>query len=101
MDAMIEEKISEITTRRKHNEHGSYIEHGSSSSAITTRTTKFAQTGRTRDQSIIIHGVQEGDRDDKQYITKFFSILEMSHPGPLTAHRLGNRATDNDRSTLR
>ena len=46
MDAMIEEKISEITTRRKHNEP---IKHGSSSSAITTRTTNFAQTGRTRD----------------------------------------------------
>ena len=94
MDTMIAEKISEITTRRKHNEP---IEHGSSSSAITTRTTNFTQTGRTRDQSIIIHGVQEGDRDDKQYITKFFSILEMTHTGQLTAHRLGMKQDNRQR----
>ena len=50
-----------------------------------------------RDQSIIIHGVHEKDRDDRQYLTKLFDILEMGHTNPLTAHRLGMKKYDRQR----
>ena len=94
MNTMIDEKISEIATRRKDSRHR---EHGSLSSSSSIRISHSADTGKMRDQNIIIHGIKEGDRDDKQYLTKLLAILGMGHTNPLTAHRLGTKNSDRQR----
>ena len=81
METMIDEKIGKITTDIKKS--------CSSFNSFTTRTINIAETGRTRDQNIIIHGINEGNRDDREYIRKLFDILQMDHTGPLMVHRLG------------
>ena len=94
MNTMIEEKFSEIATRKKDSRP---MEHRSSSSSSKTRIFHCTDTGRTRDQNIIIHGIYEGDRDDGQYLTKLLEILGMGHTNPLTAHRLGMKKCDRQR----
>ena len=76
MDTMIEEKIGEITTRRKGCDIKKFRNWCNS---FTTQTTNFADTGRMRDENVIIHGIYEGNRDDGVYLTKFFDILQMGH----------------------
>ena len=50
-----------------------------------------------RDQNVIIHGIYEGNRDDSEYVTKFFNVLQMGHTNPLSIHRLGIKQSDRQR----
>ena len=94
MDAIIEEKICKTFTKRKHYEP---VECSNPSNASTSRRSYTGKIGRMRDQNVIIHGIYEGDGDDRQYLTKFFDILGMDHTGPLAAHRLGIKKNDRQR----
>ena len=94
MGTMIEEKIDEINLRRKRSD---IINSCNSFNSSTIKTTNFGETGQMRDQNIIIHGVYEGNRDDREYVTKLFNILQMGHTGPLSVHRLGKKKCDRQR----
>ena len=94
MDAIIEQKISETVIKRKHYKP---MERSNPSNSFSSQRTYPGKIGKMRDQNIIIHGIYEGDGDDRLYLTKLFDFLGMDHTGLLAAHRLGIKKSDRQR----
>ena len=98
LDGMIEEKLSELSIRRKDDrskpDKSSLDEERFES---TIRSNGDTKTDPIRDQNIIIHGVNERDKADTDYLKKLFDILGMGHTGPSMSHRLGTKKFDRPR----
>ena len=52
---------------------------------------------KERDQNIIIHGINEGEDTDTQYLSKFFDTLELDQTGVSVSYRLGKKQNERKR----
>ena len=62
-------------------------------------TDRDALHENTRDENIIIHGIDENNEVgyDERYLKKLFTVMEMGQTSPTLAHRLGMRKADKPR----
>ena len=87
MDNIVDKKLSEILLPKKKN--WPQIHERASNKGNTYRVNHNTNMGPKREQNVIIHGVNEGDYTDTDYLTKLFYILEMDHIAPPLSYRLG------------
>ena len=93
LDGMIEEKLSELSIRWKDdNSKRDKSSPDEERFESTIRSNGDTTTDPIRDQNIIIHGVNEREKADTDYLKNLFDILGMGHTGPSISHRLGKRS---------
>ena len=98
MEIMLDEKLSNLGVRT--NKMTTKDLTDPSTGIIASKmTTRDALHENTRDENIIIHGIDENNEVgyDERYLKKLFTVMEMGQTSPTLAHRLGMRKADKPR----
>lgn len=96
MDVMLDEKLSNLGIKINKEVTHDVTEPSNNTEQKIPRHDEHPDT---RDQNIIIHGIDEGNEVDYDniYLKKLFAIIEMNHTSPTIAHRLGMKKPDGPR----
>ena len=97
MEIMLDEKLSNLGVKTKMiTKDLTEPSTGIIASKMTDRETLHKNT---RDENIIIHGIDESNEVgyDEIYLKKLLTVMEMGQTSPTLAHRLGMRKADRPR----